>query len=179
MPVKAEISTFIRWVYAVAPGKLYAGPIPSSPDAADIRLILSHLIETHGIKCFVNLMQPDEVNHAGQPFNRYDEVAGSFGADIETVCFPVRDMTAPSEALMIEILDFIDSRISAGKPVYLHCWGGLGRTGVVAGCWLRRHGEEKPVARIHKLRSRTVNAYEGSPQSSEQFRLIANWQTDR
>jgi len=26
--------------------------------------------------------------------------------------------------------------MAAGAPVYLHCWGGVGRTGTVAGCLL-------------------------------------------
>ena len=175
MPVKAEISTFIKRVYAVIPGKFYAGPIPSAPDAADIRQILAYPLETLGVKCFVNLMQSDEVNHIGQPFNPYDGVARAFAPDIETVRFAVRDMTAPSEALMVEILDFIDSKISSEKPVYLHCWGGLGRTGVVVGCWLKRHGEENPVAKIHQLRRGVINASQTSPQSNCQFKLIESW----
>ncbi|MFZ5949388.1 MAG: fused DSP-PTPase phosphatase/NAD kinase-like protein [Candidatus Rifleibacteriota bacterium] len=38
--------------------------------------------------------------------------------------------------------------MAAGKPVYVHCWGGLGRTGVVVGCWSRRHGEAEPLAKL-------------------------------
>ena len=34
----------------------------------------------------------------------------------------------------------IDEAMSAGKAVYVHCWGGVGRTGTVVGCWLVRHG---------------------------------------
>jgi len=176
MSVNAVIKTFMRRVYEVAPGKLYAGPIPSAPEVADIGQILAYPIETLGVRCFVNLMESDEVNHAGQPFNPYDQIARGLTKGIETIRFPVRDMTAPSEALMIEILDFIDSKISEGKPVYLHCWGGLGRTGVVVGCWLKRHGEENPVARLHQLRQGVINANESSPQSPEQFEMISSWQ---
>lgn len=34
----------------------------------------------------------------------------------------------------IRILDAIDARLEAGKSVYVHCWGGIGRTDTVAGC---------------------------------------------
>jgi protein-tyrosine phosphatase len=36
--------------------------------------------------------------------------------------------------LMTTILDAIDESMTAGKPVYVHCWGGMGRTGTVIGC---------------------------------------------
>ena len=37
---------------------------------------------------------------------------------------------------------FIDltQRDEGLEPVYVHCWGGIGRTGTVVGCWLVRHG---------------------------------------
>ena len=42
-----------------------------------------------------------------------------------------------------------------GGTVYVHCWGGIGRTGTVVGCWLVRHGldEGDAIARIAALRS--------------------------
>ena len=44
---------------------------------------------------------------------------------------------------MVSILDAIDDSVKVGKPVYVHCWGGVGRTGMVIGCWLLRHGLAK------------------------------------
>jgi protein-tyrosine phosphatase len=41
---------------------------------------------------------------------------------------------------LAEILSAIDRRISEGGAVYLHCWGGVGRTGLVVACWLQEHG---------------------------------------
>jgi len=35
---------------------------------------------------------------------------------------------------MHEILDTIDAALSAKRIVYVHCWGGVGRTGTVIGC---------------------------------------------
>ena len=37
-----------------------------------------------------------------------------------------------------QILDAIDSEISEGQKVYVHCWGGIGRTGL--GGIGHRHG---------------------------------------
>ncbi|MCY3651030.1 MAG: hypothetical protein OXG40_14900 [Acidimicrobiaceae bacterium] len=39
-----------------------------------------------------------------------------------------------------ECLDAIDGALGEGRTVYVHCWGGIGRTGTVVGGWLIRHG---------------------------------------
>lgn len=54
--------------------------------------------------------------------------------------FHIPDMGICDAAQMNHILDTIDEHVSAGRGVYVHCWGGVGRTGTVIGCWLVRHG---------------------------------------
>ena len=44
------------------------------------------------------------------------------------------------EPFLKHILDEIDGAILNGKTVYVHCLGGIGRTGTVVGCYLVRHG---------------------------------------
>ena len=55
---------------------------------------------------------------------------------------------------MSRILDDVDAALADGRTVYVHCWGGIGRTGTVVGCWLMRHGldEGDPIRRIATLR---------------------------
>lgn len=36
-----------------------------------------------------------------------------------------------------KLLPDLNARLVAGEPMYLHCWGGRGRAGVVAACLLR------------------------------------------
>jgi hypothetical protein len=50
------------------------------------------------------------------------------------------DFGVPSPQEMTAILDVLDAALAAGRVVYLHCWGGVGRTGTVVGCYLVRHG---------------------------------------
>jgi protein-tyrosine phosphatase len=55
--------------------------------------------------------------------------------------FPIPDVSVPRAAADLdEILLTIDRRIREGGTVYLHCWGGVGRTGLVLACWLQEHG---------------------------------------
>jgi hypothetical protein len=61
------------------------------------------------------------------------------GRDIRITSLAIRDMEVPTEAEMIHILDTIDQALTEDRPVYVHCWGGHGRTGTVVGCYLRRH----------------------------------------
>ena len=53
---------------------------------------------------------------------------------------PIPDTGNPKPAQVESILDTIDTAIAAGRRVYVHCWGGIGRTGTIVGCYLVRHG---------------------------------------
>jgi protein-tyrosine phosphatase len=77
---------------------------------------------------------------------------------------------------MREILGLIDSELAAGGMVYLHCYGGLGRTGTVVGCWLVRHGTpaEDAIEAIGRLRANTENA-DWPSESDAQGALVETW----
>jgi protein-tyrosine phosphatase len=47
--------------------------------------------------------------------------------------YPLKDMGITKPEQIRKILDTIRSSIEAGHPVYLHCWGGHGRTGTIVG----------------------------------------------
>src|SRR5260370_41266282 len=83
-------------------------------------------------------------------------------------------MDVPSKTTLSAILDTIDGEIARGKAVYVHCWGGHGRTGVVVGCWLQRHalgGKAGPIARIKELRALGgINSV--SPQTRAQCDVV-------
>ena len=78
---------------------------------------------------------------------------------------------------MRSILRALDDARAAGAPVYVHCWGGIGRTGTVVGCWLKRQGslDCDPVEAIARLRKDTRKRYAASPEAASQLRFIARW----
>src|SRR5436190_220075 len=72
-------------------------------------------------------------------------------------------------------LDTIDAELGTGGVVYVHCWAGCGRTGVVVGCWLVRHGAEPKEALERIARIRGL----GCPQTLEQRLAVLGWQAGR
>ena len=94
--------------------------------------------------------------------------------------FPIRDVSTPASIEQTsEILDTIDHHILHGEIVYLHCWGGVGRTGVIVGCWLSRHGfaGDAALGRLRVLwQECPKSTRRNSPETKEQEQYIVGWQ---
>lgn len=94
---------------------------------------------------------------------------------INTHQFPIKDMDIPSPIQMIRILKQIDFYLKQNKVVYVHCWGGLGRTGTVVGCYLLSNGLvdlSNVLERIIELKSNSSLSDKESPQTSAQREFI-------
>jgi hypothetical protein len=86
--------------------------------------------------------------------------------------FPIRDMSTPTPEVMTEILDALDEALDDGRTVYLHCFGGVGRTGTVVGCHLVRTGRTGEDALAD------IVAWRGdhwSPQTEAQKAFVRAW----
>lgn len=166
--------------YWVIPGELIAGTYPGDKDPAEAKRKIQGLLDS-GIRHVVNLMEGDELDHSGQTFVPYEGLFKRLGAEIgitvKTTRLPIRDMQVPTPDRMNAILDEIDGAIEAGRPVYVHCWGGRGRTGTVVGCYLVRHGlsGEEALKKIKELRKGTPDAHLPSPETSAQREMVTGW----
>ena len=91
--------------------------------------------------------------------------------------FPITDRNVPDKSTMSDILDLIDSEIDEGKTVYVHCFRGLGRTGIVIGCYLVRNGMtgEEAISHIKNLRKGLAGGFRTSPENKLQENFILEW----
>ncbi len=158
-----------------------AGCYPGAEDHAQAQRQLRGLVD-HGIRHVINLMESDELNRFGRRFVPYDNlmqsIAEEAGCSISFDRTPIKDGWVPSRIEMGRILDRIDGCIEASRPVYVHCLGGLGRTGTVVGCYLARHGFSSGrgvINMIRNLRRNTLAHYLNSPETNQQIDLVESW----
>lgn len=153
---------------------LVAGEYPGSMDIAAAADRIRRL-RLAGITRFVDLTEPGEllpydqllVDDDGLPAARHHR-------------FPVRDVNTPrNPAEMVAILNLIDDARADGHQVYVHCWGGIGRTGTAVGCALVRHGMtgDEALAEVARLFGATAKGRRGrvSPETKAQATFVRNW----
>lgn len=161
--------------YWVLPGRFLAGEYPGRHDAEATRQRMSALLQA-GMDTFIDLTLPDEL-----PLYLpvLEELSQLHGLEIAHRRFAVNDRGLPSRDEMIAALDAIDAALDNGHKVYLHCWGGVGRTGTTVGCYLVRHGKTGQQALDQIARWWwTVpknQFYPRSPETDEQMQFILDW----
>jgi protein-tyrosine phosphatase len=164
--------------YWLLEGQLLAGEYPGANDDERAREKLKAMLAA-GIRSFIDLTALDD------PLEPYElilkQVAANSGVEVNYSRMPIGDMSVPSHDLMRDILRTIDVEIAAGRRVYVHCWGGIGRTGTVAGCWLIQHGHDcdDVLRRIKELRAWTPHASVESPQTEDQREFVRSWRSDK
>lgn len=129
-----------------------------------------------GITCFVDLTEAGEL----VPYKHLLPALSASGTPIAYHRMPIRDLGIPrSPEFMAGILDTIDQAIGEGHTVYVHCWGGIGRTGTVVGCYLVRHGRSGQEALADIARHwQTVekrSRHRQSPEMPEQLAYVRLW----
>lgn len=160
----------IRDSYRVADG-LLAGEYPGSSDP-ELAVRRLGAFERYGITLFVDL------THPADPLEPYVRL---LGAGARRTSHPIVDLGTPTIPHMTRILDEVDAALAARETVYVHCWGGIGRTGTVVGCWLVRHGLDggDAIARIAELRRHVSDAFVLSPQTAAQRAMVRAWRPGR
>ena len=163
--------------YWIDPGRFAAGEYPGAWNRAEAADRLRTLLRA-GLDCFLDLTQHDEglEPYAGIAVQE----AGRLGIEFVHERHAIVDMNVPhSRQQTAGILDAIDGALDAGKNVYVHCWGGIGRTGTVVGCWLVRHGmtgDEALAAIAERWQGMEKrHRHPRSPQTAEQRAYVRNW----
>ena len=161
--------------YWVVPGQFLAGEHPVEISENDTIARLTALLDA-GVRTFVNLTEERERMQSYSHLLR--TLATDKGIAVEILRMPIPDRSVPSAETVTSILDVIDDSIANGKPVFVHCFAGVGRTGTIVGCHLKRHRratEQSVIAKISELRSLMPGGAEMSPHTSEQVQRVKNW----
>jgi len=164
--------------YWVVPGRLLAGEYPYAPDPARGRGKVRALVEA-GVDCIIDLTEEGE--HGLSPYApALEEEARAAGRAVDRVCIPVPDFGVPADPR--RALDTLEGALDDGRTVYLHCFGGIGRTGTLVGLYLVEQGFTGAGAleEISRLRAaltphRSRAGVLRSPESEEQRELVRTW----
>ena len=164
--------------YWVEENRFLAGEYPGSYSPEIMRQRMDAFLEA-GVTTFIDLTQSHEL---ASYESMLKERAQIYSVNTSYQRIPIRDHSVPSAVTMTSILNAIDDAINNEGCVYVHCWGGVGRTGMVVGCYLVRHGytNQQAVDQVNKLfKTRPNNPYFArSPESDEQVEFILNWWED-
>jgi hypothetical protein len=171
----------LRNSYCVIPARFLATEHPRDLSAEGTQRRCLALLHA-GLRTFIDLTEEDEMfgdADAGGGYRRHlQKLARDRHFEVNCVRFPIPDRTVPSLWTMRSILELIDLSIHDKNPVLVHCWAGIGRTGTVVGCFLKRHGlatSENVLDEIGKLRQSMPGGREPSPHTPEQVRMVRNW----
>ena len=161
--------------YWVLPDHLLAGEYPGEFNEEHTRQRIDALIEA-GFDLFIDLTNTNET----WPYlNILDEEAKLHEVEAAHLRFPIGDFGLPTPQQMNSILDTIDQKLRAGHKIYLHCWGGIGRTGTTVGCYLVRQGRtgEEALDQLSTWwRGVPKSRYHlHSPETREQMDFIRSW----
>ena len=123
-----------------AAGRLLCGPRPSRPFRAGV----AELIDA-GVGTIACLLDDHEMPA---------ELGAAYATSaLEIVRHPIPDFGRPAngDALAALVEDLLD-RLRRGETIYLHCRAGIGRTGTVLACLLKRAGAvDDPVTLVRAI----------------------------
>ena len=168
-PTAASHTLPLRNCYWVVPGLLLAGEHPNGATRDKTKERLKKLMGA-GIECFVDLTKPTELL-------RYDTF---LPFHVEYVRKAIKDHGLPSaRSQMTEILEYIANAMRAGRPVYVHCRAGIGRTGTVVGCLLAERGAlgNAAIDELNRLwqQNRRSRSWPFIPETDAQAKFVREW----
>ena len=156
---------------------ILAGEYPTSKlGKEETRKKLFQYLEK-GITYFIDLTQEGEKDIYESLL--LEEANKSSTLSISYKRIPIQDFGIPQKNQMKDILDTIDGAVQNNQKVYVHCKGGIGRTGTTVGCYLVRHGYdgEEALENVNRLFQFSKRSMESSfsPETREQMNFVRDW----
>lgn len=151
-------------------GIIYAGEYPGDKNGE----LAKHKIERmhhFGIRHFIDLTEEGEL----RPYNHL------LPSDTTYTRFPIVDCGAPKSVESVQrLLLRIEELKKMDGYVYVHCWGGVGRTGTIIACYLSQNWKEVDLNHTLEVLRRNFSempksAYRKTPETKEQIDFISQF----
>ena len=155
----------------LAPGKRAPSALAERPWQRDLGADLDRLTEAYGVTVVVCLMEDHELQACG--ISGLEAAVRERGMDF--LRLPIPDGGIPADpAAVRSLVAAVVRRLRGGAQVAIHCRGGLGRTGTIAGVVLRTlgYGLEETLATLRAARGPSC------PETAEQVAYIARYPID-
>lgn len=155
-PPAKEMAGPTPWSNWVIPGRVIAGAYPASLDDQETERILTLLLEL-GINTFVclqaevNIDTPERAWRSQLGLRPYIKDAQKILSKahetgnrkitqqkIDFLHLPIIDGNVTTDSAMSRLADDCMERVLKGENLYIHCWGGHGRTGTLVATMLGR-----------------------------------------
>jgi protein-tyrosine phosphatase/ADP-ribosylglycohydrolase len=161
--------------YWVEPGRLLVGEFPGSRSRADTMDRLKQVLAA-GITQFIDLTDPSELPsyEALLPF------ATPSGRRVQYMRESIPDHGVPGSTVTMErIVATLRNALDAGEVVYLHCRAGIGRSAMVAACYLVERGMKAEAAldQLQKCWQQSAKSQHWVcvPETEDQYEYIREW----
>ncbi len=155
--------------YWVIPNRLLAGEYPGDADEMEARRRL-RLLRDAGIERFIDLTEEGELT----PYRDLLDDPGNHKRSA------VADCSVPYNVSQTkDVLASIRESLARGRKVYVHCRAGIGRTGLMVGCFLAEDLDSgraalKQLNALWKQSERSAS-WPKVPQTAEQADYIRHW----
>ena len=161
--------------YWIVTGRFQAGEYPGSAQDEEARKKLRWLL-AQGTSMVLDLTEAGESGLKPYAHLLHEE-ADNMDQLVLYRRMPIRDFSTPSHERIVEILDVVDKAMSNRQTIYLHCFGGIGRTGMIVGCYLARHDIPglEALELINHWRKNTPDGEKKSPETEAQRRMVMEW----
>lgn len=151
-------------------GGLVIGPNPICADL-DATQNRFKALRWVSVRCVVSLLSREELFWSRQEDN--EEWLENFDHHV----FPIYDGGAPTKPVMRLILNVIEERVSRNEVVLVHCWGGRGRSGLVAACFVARRGIATGQSALNFVAQKRFETglFAPAPETEIQLEFARGW----
>lgn len=148
-------------------GTVYAGEYPGDKEEEVAKRKIGQMYH-FGIRHFIDLTEKGELH----PYSHMLPKGATYTR------FPIKDCGVPESIESVQrLLLRIEELKKLGGKIYIHCWGGVGRTGTIVACYLSQDRPEIDLNQtLEVLREQfsymPKSAYRETPETREQVEFI-------